>query len=132
MTYPEVANSEAILVELCPLPGLSLLDILSSAPAAIIVDALAGSTPGWVHVGSPQDIAAFEAGAGSAHGWGVGETLALGKSIGHTAASVDTHVLAIEGADFELGHGLSSAVAVAIPEAVAKLHEMITGITGEH
>ena len=78
--YPQTAQK--VQVELCELPGLALLDLLEDVHAALLVDAIhTKATPGTLYRLEPEDLAAFEADTNSAHGWGVGETLALGRSL---------------------------------------------------
>ena len=73
-------SEERVRVEISPLPGLGLLDLLSGADVAILVDAVqSGAKPGTVHVVGMDQVGSFGAGSGSAHGFGVAETLALGR-----------------------------------------------------
>ena len=78
--YPQTAQK--LQVELSELPGLALLDRLDGMEAAILVDAVQSrATPGTIQRLGPEELAAFSTDAQSAHGWGVAETLALGRSL---------------------------------------------------
>src|SRR3972149_11531346 len=80
--YPETARDPELLVELAPLPGLSLLSFLECVEAAILVDAVhSGAVPGRLHILDSEDLASFGGDARSAHGWGVAETLMLGQDL---------------------------------------------------
>ena len=79
--YP--ATAARVRVELSELPGLGLIDLLSGADAAVIVDAVQSESaaPGTVLRLGPEEAAAFTPGSGSAHGWGAAETLTLGRTL---------------------------------------------------
>lgn len=126
--YPQTASR--VRVEICPLPGLDLLNVWDGARVAIIVDAvLSGARPGSLRELGPGDLESFGPSARSAHGFGLAESLELAADL-----SVDElpeiRILAITGAEFDLGTGLSPAVKRALPLAVDHLEEMINGFLG--
>jgi hydrogenase maturation protease len=123
--HPETAASHRVRVEISPLPGLHLLDLLQGARVAILVDAVhSGQAPGSIVRCKGDAIAGFEQGGNSAHGWGVGETLAL-------AAELDMEdlppicVMGIEAGDMHMGEGLSEAVGAAVPQAAERLQARV-------
>jgi hydrogenase maturation protease len=126
--YPErLASSQVDTVQL-PLPGLSLLDRISGYEYAILVDAVLGGpgvSPGSLLFLSPQDLPAFSRGAGSAHGWGVAESLKLADTLGREDMPEEIVILGIGGKQVEVGKLLSPEVAAALPEAVTALDQLI-------
>jgi hydrogenase maturation protease len=125
--YPDTAKQ--MRVELSPLPGLGLLDLLEDAQAAILVDAIqSGAEPGTVHTVGLENVEAFAAGSGSAHGFGVAETLALAKKISPASLPEQIILLGIEIQHMDLGQPLSSAVQASIPQAVLTLEKTIQNL----
>ena len=125
--YPDTARQ--MRVELSPLPGLGLLDLLEGAQAAILVDAIqSGAEPGTVHIVGLEDVEAFAAGSGSAHGFGVAETLALAKQASPASLPEQIILLGIEIQHMDLGQPLSSAVRASIPQAVLTLEQTIKNL----
>jgi hydrogenase maturation protease len=113
-------------VELAESPGLGLLSLLSGAETAILVDAVqSGMEPGTVHLLAETDLIAFLAGSDSAHGWGIAETLALGRSIDPGSLPDRIILIGIEIAQVEPGIGLSSTVASAIPRVASLIQETV-------
>jgi hydrogenase maturation protease len=112
-------SAAQVQVELFELPGLALLDLLEEKDAAIIVDAVhATSSKGDVIRLGPDELAAFTPETGSAHGWGVAETLQIGRSIHPSLAKCKVTLIGISGLQFKLGAGLSPEVSSAIKKAV--------------
>jgi hydrogenase maturation protease len=123
-TYPQTA--QRVQVELFELPGLALLDRLEGMEAAILVDALQTNlTPGTIHRLGPEELAAFTLDSQSAHGWGVAETLALGRSLYPWLAQCRITLIGIAGSAFEMGAALSPAVQAALPEAAALIEKEV-------
>jgi hydrogenase maturation protease len=80
--YPATASRKDVTVTLSELPGLALLDQLEGFDSAILVDAVQSSAePGVIHRLTPHDLDAFGSGSGSAHGWGIAETLKLDRQL---------------------------------------------------
>jgi len=128
--FPETAGR--VRVELCELPGLGLLNLLEGMQAAIIVDALHTATvPGTLYRLDPEDLAAFTTGTGSAHGWGVAETLSMGRSLYPALAKCRVTLIGIAGGQFEMGAGLSPAVQAALGKAAAMIEKEVLAWLGE-
>jgi hydrogenase maturation protease len=112
-------NAAKVQVEFSELPGLELLGLLDGREAAIIVDAVQSNrSSGEVIRLGPDELAGFTPEAGSAHGYGVAETLQLGKSLYPSLAGCRITLIGITGAQFNLGAGLSPKVCLAIKDAV--------------
>jgi hydrogenase maturation protease len=111
-----------VKVDTIELPGLHLLDLLEGMDVAILVDAIqVASTAGTIiHIG-PDELAGFSLDSRSAHGWGVAETLQLGRSLFPSVAKCRITLIGITGKNFAMGVGLSQEVRVAL----AKVVEMI-------
>jgi len=126
--YPETARDPRLDVKLCALPGLALLDFLSGFEMAILVDAVLGGpcvVPGSLLLFNPEDLESFSSAAGSAHGWGVAETLKLAETLGRDDIPKQIRILGIAAAQVDLGLEMSPEVRAAIPAAVEKLQELV-------
>ena len=121
------ATAARLRVELSELPGLGLLDLLAGMQAAVLVDAVqeAGQAAGTLLVLGPDDLAAFTAGTGSAHGWGVAETLQLGRSLQPDLAGIRVHLIGIAASQFNLGAGLSREVEAALGPAAEQIEDLV-------
>lgn len=123
-TFPETASRSEIQVETCELPGLTLLDFLEKAKAAILVDAIECLTiPGTIHSIRPEQLSTFTTDAKSAHGWGVAETLKLNQLLSPSRKNIPIQLIGIEVGQVEIGSGLSKSVEQALPlvcEAIQK------------
>ena len=120
--YPASAIALNVRVELLELPGLALLDYLEGAHRVLLVDAVrSGAAPGSLHLLSEADLAAFGADSGSAHGWGVAETLALGRKLHPEKMPARVDILGIEAGDVSLGEALSAGVQAALDQAAAMI-----------
>ncbi|HLO15302.1 MAG TPA: hydrogenase maturation protease [Anaerolineales bacterium] len=121
--YPETAGSPEVQVESDELPGLALLDMLEGVDVAILVDAVHSSAaPGTIHRLNENDLSAFASDAKSAHGWGVAETLNMGRLLGKTGNAF-IRLIGIEAKQMTLGMGLSKTIQETIPlvcEAIQK------------
>jgi hydrogenase maturation protease len=126
--YPETARR--VQVELSELPGLSLLDRLVGMDAAILVDAVHSETApaGTVIRLSPDELASFTPDAGSAHGWGVAETLSIGRSLYPSLTSCRVTLIGIIGKDFDIGAGFSPEVQTALMRAEAMIEIEVQGL----
>jgi len=112
-------------VELAELPGIGLLNLLIGTSIAILVDAVhSNSKPGTIHLLSNDQLEAFTGGAGSAHGWGVAETLSLGEKLMPSSMPEKIILIGIEAGNLSLGESLSPQVELALPE-VARLIEQL-------
>jgi hydrogenase maturation protease len=125
-------SAKKVVVELCEMPGLALLDRLDGVQAAVLVDTLrAPSAPGTLYRLGPDDLSAFEVDAHSAHGWGLAETLALGRILKPELAKCRITLIGIVGEQFNLGKGLSAAVQGALFEAVALIEKEVQTLLAE-
>jgi hydrogenase maturation protease len=124
--HPDSASQ--VQVELSELPGLALLDLLEGMNAAILVDSVQSSaSAGTVIRLGPDELASFNSDARSAHGWGVAETLRLGRSLVPSLAKCRVTLIGIVGKDFSIGAGLSHEVRTALEEAANMVEREIQG-----
>lgn len=129
--YPQTADHSSVAVHQAGLPGLGLLDLLAGCRAAILVDAVAsGSKPGSLHILREDQLASFAPGSGSAHGWAVAETLALGRQLYPDSIPEDITLLGIEIASLELGAGLSAEVRQSLEQAVEIIERLVQQALG--
>ena len=120
--YPQ--SAARVRVELSELPGLGLLELLDGMEAAILVDAVASDAiPGSLIRLGPDELASFTPDARSAHGWGVAETLQLGRSLDPERTQCRVTLLGIVGRDFTLGAGLSPEVQKALAGAAESIEQ---------
>jgi hydrogenase maturation protease len=113
-------------VELAELPGIGLLSLFENSAAAILVDAVrTGAPPGTLHRITKDQLAAFEAGSGSAHGWGVAETLSIGGQLMPDALPRRLVLIGIEAGQLVLGENLSPQVKSALPEAADFIERVV-------
>lgn len=130
MDFP--ATAESVRVELIELPGLGLLDLLEGMHAAILVDAMhAPQSPGRLKRLELDDLAVFAAGAASAHGWGVAETLSMGRSLYPALAKCRITLIGIAGEQFDLGAGLSIGVLAALEKAAKMIEKEVQRLLGQ-
>ncbi len=114
--YPATAARSDVSVQYSELPGLALLDMLEGFGTAVIVDAVqSAAVPGAIFRLGPDDLAAFDTGAKSAHGWGVAETLQLGRQVGTLDPSLRIRMIGIAAGQMAAGQLLSEAVVGALP-----------------
>jgi hydrogenase maturation protease len=113
--FPETASRPEVQIEACELPGLALLDTLQDVESAILVDGIQSFTkPGTIHSLSEEQLAAFTTDAKSAHGWGVAETLELGRNLDQIKTAL--RIIAIEVEQTEVGANMSKTVDDVIPK----------------
>jgi hydrogenase maturation protease len=116
-----------IQLELAELPGIELLSLLEGARVAILVDAVhSDSKAGTVHVLTENQLESFKDGAGSAHGWGVAETLSLGRKLLPSAFPVKLILIGIEAGQLHLGETLSPQVEAELPEVARLIEQYIS------
>lgn len=107
----------------------ALLDCWRGADTVVLVDAMrAGAAPGTVRrialgedEGSAADLGAALASFASSHSVDLAQALALAESLGRLPPRLVLY--GIEAARFELGRGLSPAVAAAVDGVVARILE---------
>jgi hydrogenase maturation protease len=125
-TYHRECTHPNLQIELIELPGIDLLNVLDGSGLAIIVDATHGSSkPGTVYKLSETDLVSFSGGSRSAHGWGVAETLSLGRQLMPTKMPHKLILIGIEAGQLTLGGTLSSEVQDALPEAARLIDQYI-------
>ena len=101
----------------------ALLDLLEGMDAAILVDAVQSSaSAGTVICLGPDELASFTPDAGSANGWGVAETLQLGRLLVPSLANCRVTLIGIAGGQFGMCAGLSPEVCTVL-EKVADMVE---------
>ncbi len=124
-THPATAANPRLRVEQAGMPGLELIDLLADADCALLVDAIqSGAAPGTLHLVKLEQIVSFDAGSGSAHGWGVAETIALAREL-HYSLPEQIFILGIEAASFEMGAPINTAVADSLARAAEMIEERI-------
>ena len=124
--YSSTASHARLRVELEELPGLSLLDRLSGADAAILVDAVrSGAPPGRLYRLELSDLDAFSPESDSAHGWGVAETLSLGRRLYPENLPGVIILIGIEAGDMQLGDHLSREVSDALDPAIKMIETCV-------
>lgn len=109
-------------------PGTAgaLADAWKDASRVVVVDAMVtGGQPGTIYRFDAHDgVVTFPLPrSSSSHGWGLSEALALGRLFQELPPVLI--VYGIEGENFNLGEGLSPAVAAAIPEAARRIAQEI-------
>ncbi len=125
-SYPDMARLPFVKVELAELPGLALLNLLEGTEVAVVVDAIqGGDSPGRIHQITDKDLLAFSAGSDSAHGWGVAETLAIGRKVNADSLPKELTIIGVEGADFSIGEGLTNAILNQIPRVAEKITSIL-------
>ncbi len=122
----EVGVPEDVDVLDCRAPD-RLSWLLEGVDAAVLVDAaVAGAEPGALLQTTPEELASGDVAPLSSHGMGIGQALALGRSVSPDGFCEHVHLLAVV-IDPRNVHGndLSSAVAEAVPRAAAMVLEML-------
>ena len=125
-TYQLQKSRLDVQVELAELPGIGLLGLLEDARVAIIVDAVwSGDLPGKIHQVNEDQLASFRMGSGSAHGWGVAETLSLGRQLFTYQLPEKLYLIGIEAGQLKLGDELSAEVEASLPEAARLIEQHV-------
>jgi hydrogenase maturation protease len=125
--FPGTATRPEVRTETRELPGLNLLEMLQDMDAAVLVDAVhsPSASPGTLVRVGPDELSSFTPGTGSAHGWGVAETLQLGRALDPALAACRITLIGIVGGSFEPGAGLSPEVRAALDLAVEAIEAEI-------
>lgn len=133
-TFPPIGlrqtvSRRGVRVETVELIGLGLLDLLAEAEAAILVDAVHSSAPpGTLLRLGPHEVSAFRPDSQSAHGWGVAETLQLGRSLDPTLNDCRITLIGIAGREFGMGAALSPEVRRALDRAVEMIEAEVRSL----
>lgn len=124
--YQSKFPDEVIKAVVLESPGITLLSEIAGQDAVILVDAVQSGAPaGTLYKLTEEDLASFDDGSGSAHGWGAAETLSLGYQLIPEELPQKIFVIGVEAIQFELGEGLSPAVRSAIPAAVEMINQVL-------
>ena len=124
--YPHTAAHPDVRVEIEELPGLALIELLTGAERAVIVDAVdSGSPAGTLHLLNEQQLAGFESAYGSAHGIGVAEALHLGRTLNLDDLPKYITILGIAAQQFEVGSAPSSEIATSLPQIAAEIEKLV-------
>jgi hydrogenase maturation protease len=127
--YPDSISRPGLRVEISELPGLDLLNLLDGAQGAVIADAIQSSAPpGQLHLLGPDDLASFTPDATSAHGWGVAETLQLGRTLSPSLAKCRITLIGIEAGQMAMGAGLSPEVERALDQASDLIEKIVQAL----
>ena len=125
-TYQAKHSSSTVKVELAELPGISLLNLLEGSRSVILVDAVHSSArPGTIHILAQNQLEAFTQDSASAHGWGVAETLSLGRQLMPSAMPDKLVLIGIEASQLQLGEALSHEVRSALPQAASLIEQYV-------
>jgi hydrogenase maturation protease len=115
-----------VQVELAETPGIDLLNLLEGSNYAILVDAVhSGSQPGTIHELTEDQLASFSDGSGSAHGWGVAETLSLGRQLLTSSMPAKLVLIGIEAGQLGLGGALSPEVRSSLPKVTRLIEQYV-------
>jgi hydrogenase maturation protease len=118
---PALADLPAIDLQETTEMGLALLDYMTGSAAAFIVDSIqtGRAQPGFIHELDASSLRRLT--GGTPHFLGVGETLALGATLG-LPMPAKVNIYAIETQDpFTLGTQMTPALEAALPGIVEKL-----------
>lgn len=107
-------------------PGLALLQALTSCSAALLVDAVrSGGRPGHIFRLDENDLASFGPAAASAHGLGVAETLALGRTLYPEQMPDRLLFIGVEAGSVQVGQPISQACQDALPEVIVLIDNLL-------
>jgi hydrogenase maturation protease len=116
---------DGVRLERLPEPS-ALVPLLAEPGALIVLDAVVGPPPGQVLVLSPEELARKRLQAVSSHGLGVAEALELGRALASGSRSPPVRLIAVAIPPPERHRlGLSPEVAAAVPEAAARVLELL-------
>lgn len=118
-------------ITLCDGEPTRLMELWEDADLAVVVDAVRShpGEPGRIHQVTVDadhllaDPLADSSAAAGTHGLGLGHAVALAAALARLPREL--LIVAVEGADFSIGEGLSPAVADAVPLAVALVREAV-------
>jgi hydrogenase maturation protease len=101
----------------------ALVDLCAGIDEVVIVDAIVSGAPAGTvhHVVLDDDPAPSFASAGSSHGLGLLDALALGRTLGHVRGRVS--LVGIEARQVAVGAPMTFEVQVALPLAAARVLE---------
>jgi len=109
-----------LAAEVCAGEAAELMEAWSGADDVIVIDAVVtGAAAGTVHVWDGQRPPALVMSAGSTHGLGVAQAIALARALDRLPARL--RVYGIEGSTFEIGSAVSPEVERAVEEVVQRI-----------
>jgi hydrogenase maturation protease len=125
-SFPNTLNLSEVRAETTELPGLSLLESLSGADHGIIVDAVNnGRPPGEINILGEQVLSAFKDGSGFAHGWGVAETIQLGRNLKRDDLPPRIWIIGVEANQFDIGEHLSPEISENLPAIASTIDQLV-------
>src|SRR5215467_134759 len=99
--------------------------MLNDVDHAVLVDAVQSSAlPGTVYCIDDDDLLSFTSDSKSAHGWGLAETLRLGRQILKLKTKI--RIVGIEAEQMTMGATLSQSVQDAVPTACEAIQDELT------
>lgn len=125
-SFAKTASHVDVRTEISELPGLSLLDSLSGAESGIVVDAInSGGPAGEIYILDEEVLSAFNGGSGFAHGWGVAETIQLGRNLKRDDLPPRIWIIGVEANQFEIGEPLSQEISMNLPVIASTIDQMV-------
>ena len=113
-------------VEFAEVPGLNLLNLMIGSQYALLIDAVKSCKyPGYIHRIEEEQIAAFNPGTQSAHGWGIAETITMGRKLYPHSMPKLIRILGIEIASIDMGVDLSPIIEASLPHLVLAVQEQV-------
>jgi hydrogenase maturation protease len=123
------APLDGVIIMLASGEATALLALWQDTDAVVLVDAVCtGARPGTLHrfaVGTQPLPAMFS--CVSTHAFGVAEAIELARALRQLPPALV--VYGVEGATFEMGAGLSGAVAAVVPQVVAQVRQEVLALT---
>jgi len=130
--YSHTANHPDVRVETTEVPDLDFLELLSGAEEALIVDAVkTGDRPGKIHILNEQSLSAFDQNTTSTHGWGVAETIRLGRTLKREDLPHEIRIIGIEAGQFETGARLSPEIIENLPQIISAIESYVIELLQE-
>lgn len=130
--YSHTANYPDVRVETTEVPDMDFLELLSGAEDALIVDAVkTGDRPGKIHILDEQSLSAFDQDTTSTHGWGVAETIRLGRTLKREDLPHEIKIIGIEAGQFETGARLSPEIIENLPQIISAIEAYVTELLHE-
>ena len=125
--YQAKGDRPNLQVELAEVPGIGLLSLLEGAATAILVDAIrTGAPPGTLMVVAEDQLEAFHSSSGSAHGFGVAETLSLGRKLMPGKLPKKLIIIGVEAGQLSLGDKLSREVSDVLPRVANLIEQYVS------
>jgi hydrogenase maturation protease len=121
-----LGNLAGVRMAICDGEPARLIGLWEDADLAVVVDAVRGEQPGRLHELDLDTVGQHHhRGSSSSHALGIEAAVELAQALDRLPARLV--ILAVEGADFNLGLGLSPPVAAALPELAARVARHAAG-----